>query len=89
MRKHIGEVFDGVISSVVQHGIYVELPNTAEGMIHVDRFPPGNYEFDGHMQFIDHISGRRLRVGDTVRVIVSGADVASGNIDFDFAVVPK
>ncbi len=89
MRKHIGEVFDGVISSVVQHGIYVELPNTAEGMIHVDRFPPGNYEFDGHMQFIDHISGRRLRVGDTVRVIVSGADVASGNIDFDFAVVQK
>lgn len=85
MSTHIGEVFDGVISSAAQHGIYVELANTAEGLIHVDRFPPGHYEFDGRMQFTELASGRRLRVGDAVRVIVSGANVALGNIDFDFA----
>ncbi len=89
MRKHIGEVFEGVISSAVQHGVYIELANTAEGLIHVDRFPPGNYEFDGRMQFVDILSGRRLRVGDTVSVIVSGADVARGNIDFDFATITQ
>ncbi|SDN48476.1 ribonuclease R [Acetanaerobacterium elongatum] len=85
MRKHIGEVYEGVISSAAQHGVYVELENTVEGLIHVDRFPPGNYEFDGRMQFTDTVSGRRFRIGDRVKVVVSGADVAAGNIDFDFA----
>ncbi len=85
MLKHIGEEFDGVISSAAQHGVYVELENTVEGLIHIDRFPPGNYEFDGRMQFTDLIGGRRYRVGDKVRVVVLSADVAAGNIDFDFA----
>ncbi len=87
MHRHIGELFQGVISSAAQHGIYVELANTAEGLIHVDRFPPGSYEFDGRMQFTELASGRRLRVGDTISVIVSGVNVAQGNIDFDFATV--
>lgn len=87
MRRHIGEQFIGVISSAAQHGIYVELANTAEGLIHVDRFPPGNYEYDGRMQFTELASGRRLRVGDTISVIVSGVNVAQGNVDFDFATV--
>lgn len=85
MRSHIGEVFDGVISSAAQHGVYVELENTVEGLIHVDRFPTGSYEFDGRMQFTDTISGRRFRVGDRVKVVVSGANIAAGNIDFDFS----
>ncbi|MFA9379979.1 MAG: ribonuclease R [Acetanaerobacterium sp.] len=85
MHAHIGEVFDGVISSAAQHGVYVELSNTAEGLIHVDRFPAGNYEYDGRMQFTDTLSGRRLRIGDAVSVVVSGANVASGNVDFDFS----
>lgn len=86
MRSRIGEVFEGVISSAAPHGVYIELANTAEGLIHVDRFPPGNYEYDGRMQFTELHTGRSYRVGDTVSVLVTGADVALGNIDFDFYV---
>ena len=44
MEQHIGEVYEGVISGVTGWGIYVELPNTVEGLIHVSKLP-GDYYY--------------------------------------------
>lgn len=84
MVSRLGDEFDGIISSVAAHGIYVELPNTVEGMVAVADFPEGQYEFDGMMEYKDTLSNRRFRVGQAVRVQCAKADVNSGNIDFVF-----
>lgn len=83
MKNHIGEEFDGIISSVTNFGIYVELPNTVEGMCRPEYIENSSFEFDGDMSYRDIISGKTLTVGDNVRIKVLKADVASGNIDFD------
>lgn len=80
MKSHLEEEFDGVISSAVNHGVYVELPNTVEGLIRVADL--GDYQYDGKMEFVDQHSGRKLRVGDPIRVTVAGVDVSAGQIDF-------
>ncbi len=43
--EHIGEVFEGVISSITKWGIYVELPNTIEGLVHVANMNDDHYEY--------------------------------------------
>ena len=65
MKTRIGEEFDGIVSSVASHGVYVELPNTVEGLIRAEDLPGGNYEFDGVMSFRNRFSGRseERRVG--------------------------
>ncbi|WP_312645114.1 ribonuclease R [Hydrogenoanaerobacterium sp.] len=85
MTRHIGECFDGVITSVTSHGIYVELSNTIEGMIRIDSLPQGNYDYDGMVELVETSSNTRYRVGKLVRVQVAGADVSAGNIDFVLA----
>lgn len=85
MTRHIGECFDGVITSVTSHGIYVELVNTVEGMIRIDSLPEGNYDYDGMIELVETASNTRYRVGKLVRVQVAGADVSAGNIDFVLA----
>ena len=82
MKTRIGEEFDGIVSSVASHGVYVELPNTVEGLIRAEDLPGGNYEFDGVMSFRNRFSGESYRVGQPVRVKCIAAQVSSGNIDF-------
>lgn len=82
MKSHLGESFQGVISSAVGHGLYVELPNTVEGLIRVADLPEGDFQYDGKMEFADALSGRRFRVGDPIWVTVAGVDVSAGQIDF-------
>ena len=84
MTQHIGEEFDAVISGIMSYGMYAELPNTVEGLIHVshmydDRFyyREETYEMYG----ID--TGRVYRLGDAVRVRVLGADKATKTVDFE------
>lgn len=85
MKNHLGETFDGVISSVARHGIYVELPNTVEGMIRIEDLPEGNYFFDEVMTYTEMNSGKSYRIGDPIRVVCVNCDVNSGNIDFALA----
>ncbi len=81
MAGHLGESYDGVVSGVTQRGIFVELPNTVEGMVRISEMP-GHFEYDGKIEVRDLDSGRRLRVGDQVRVKAARADVSSGEVDF-------
>lgn len=83
MRQHLGEVFDGIISSVTEFGFYVELPDTIEGLVHINTLPEGNYIYDGYFSISDEYGGRSFTVGDRIRVMCAGADVNSGKIDFE------
>ena len=85
MSKHVGEIFDGIISGAAGHGIYVELPNTVEGLVRTEAFPAGDFVFDGLMEFKDQLSPARFRVGDPIRVKCVKTDVNLGQIDFVLA----
>jgi ribonuclease R len=83
MTHHIGEEFDGVISSVTNFGVFVELENTVEGMIRLDVLPQDQYEYfeDRFMlKGYDNV----FTIGDRVRVRSTRADILSKEIDFDF-----
>ncbi len=83
MSYHLEEVFAGRISGVTAWGIFVELPNTVEGMIRLADMVDDYYRFDEEQyQVVGEHSGRTYRLGDPVRVRVKGADAAAKTIDF-------
>lgn len=81
MSSHLGESYEGMVSGVIERGIFVELPNTVEGMIRISEMP-GHFEYDGKIEVKDKDSGRRFRIGDRIRIKVARTDVSSGEIDF-------
>jgi ribonuclease R len=86
MSQHVGESFDGVISGVTSWGLYVELMNTVEGMIHVSKLPGDYYYFEEKSgEMVGEATGRRFRLGMPVRIIVDECDVAARTIDFSLA----
>jgi len=86
MRRHIGETFEGVISSVTSFGLFVELPNTVEGLIHINTLEDDYYTYSekSHM-LIGERRKRIFRLGDPIRVTVTNADTAARRIDFTLA----
>ena len=82
MRRFLGEELDGVVSGCIGRGLYVQLQNTCEGMVQLADFPPGDWNFDGVIDFIDQTGGKHIRLGDRVRIRVLAADVSSGRVDF-------
>ncbi|MBQ4465134.1 MAG: ribonuclease R [Oscillospiraceae bacterium] len=81
MRSHIGEEFDGVITTVTEYGVYVMLENHAEGLYHIHDMPEGEYEIEDGWYLRNAQTGETLRLGDAIRVVCAKADVASGRID--------
>lgn len=82
MRAHLGEHHVGVINGVTPKGIFVKLQNNAEGFISLGDFENADFEFDGEICHKDHRSGRTLMMGQELGIIIAGADVATGRIDF-------
>lgn len=82
MRQHLGEEETGVISGVTMRGVFVELPNTVEGFVPITSFEGANFTFDGMITQYDETTGRKLTIGQTLRVKAVAADVATGRIDF-------
>ncbi len=83
MQKHLGEIFEGVISSITNWGMYVELPNTIEGMIRVtDLLDDYYYYDDDNYEMIGKETGRRFKLGQKVSVIAVKADKMQRQIDF-------
>lgn len=85
MQNHIGDEFEGIISSVTEFGFYVELENTIEGLVHINSLPEGFYSYDGYFAIKDEYSDRRFCAGDKIKIICAKADVNSGKIDFELA----
>ena len=82
MRAHLGERHVGVISGVTPKGVFVKLPNNAEGFVGLGDFEGCDFEFDGEICHRDLRSGRVLMMGDELAIVVAAADVATGRIDF-------
>ncbi len=83
MKEHLGEIYEGVISGVTNYGIYVELDNTVEGMVHVNSMVNDYYYFDEiHYELVGQDSGVKYKLGERVLVQVRRVDMASKTIDF-------
>lgn len=86
MMDHIGETFEGVISGVTSWGMYVELPNTIEGMIRVADMRDDYYIYDEERyQMIGEHTRKIFKLGQKVMVEVVNADKVMRTIDFAFA----
>lgn len=83
LSAHIGKSFDGVITSVMDFGFFVELPNTCEGLVRVESLPSGDYDYDGSMMLKNHLTGQSFMVGDVVSVKVVNTNVSAGKVDFE------
>ncbi|MDE5931881.1 MAG: S1 RNA-binding domain-containing protein, partial [Lachnospiraceae bacterium] len=83
MEKHIGEIFEGVISGITSWGVYVELPNTVEGMIHVSKLPGDYFYYDeSTYEMVGQDTGRKYRLGESLKVCVDGVERMTRSIDF-------
>jgi ribonuclease R len=83
MMAHIGEEYVGTISGVTAYGIYVELPNTIEGFIHISNLTGDFYNFiEERQELIGERTGKSYKIGQKVSIIVSAADKDSRLIDF-------
>lgn len=83
MHYHLGEVFDGTISGVTGWGLYVELPNTVEGLVHVNTLRDDYYQYDEeNYQMIGEVTKKVYRLGDKVKVRVADTDIGNKTIDF-------
>ncbi len=86
MRRFIGEQFSGIISGMTKYGMYIELPNTVEGMVHVSTLTDDYYTFiEDEYIFAGQMTGRTYRLGQKVDVIVSQTDEDTRTIDFRMA----
>ncbi|MGJ0845850.1 ribonuclease R [Tissierella praeacuta] len=84
MTRHIGEEFEGIISSLTSFGIFVQLENTIEGLVHFNNMLDDYYYFDEEKYYIiGERTNKIYRLGDIVRIRVTDADVIRRNIDFE------
>ncbi|WP_124069781.1 ribonuclease R [Filibacter tadaridae] len=84
MLDKIGEEFDGIISSVTNFGLFIELENTIEGLVHVSYMTDDYYRFDDRqMIMIGEHTGKQFRLGDEVTVKVVAVKPEESAIDFE------
>ena len=85
MEDRIGEIYDGVICGITQWGIYVELPNTVEGLIHVSSLAGDYFYYDEEAcEMVGKESGVSYKLGQRVTVQVKGVDRLARTVDFVF-----
>ena len=83
MEDKIGMEFDGVISGVTGWGLFVELPNTVEGLIHISKIQGDYYFYDETLcELVGEDTGKRYRLGMPVRICVDDCDRFNKTIDF-------
>lgn len=81
MERFLGQDFDGEVSGVQAFGIFVALPNGAEGLVRIESLP-GYFEYDDQKMALTSRAGVRYTIGTPVRVRLVSASRASGQIDF-------
>nr|WP_307744459.1 RNB domain-containing ribonuclease [uncultured Phascolarctobacterium sp.] len=86
MAGHIGEEFDGVISGVTAFGMFIELENGVEGLVHISSLMDDYYEFyEDRYALLGSHTRKVYRLGDPVRIEVLQVNIADRNIDFIMA----
>ena len=84
MSYHLGEEFEGIISGVTGWGLYVELPNTVEGLVHVNTLRDDYYVFDQESyELCGEMTKKVYKLGEKVRVRVADADKMLKTVDFE------
>ena len=83
MMDHIGEEYEGMITTVTNFGMFVELPNLVEGLVRIDDLIDDTYIYDEETFTLRGVNNKRgYRLGDKVRVIVKAANKEAKTIDF-------
>jgi len=82
MQSKIGECYEGTVSGVTENGVYVELENTVEGFISIQRLPVGRYEYSESKYMLQGV-GRTFRIGDKINIRVVEVDIVTRHIDFE------
>ena len=86
MEQRIGETYDGIISGVTGYGIYVQLPNTVEGLVPLDSLKDDFYDYEAKQYRLIGRNNRRIfALGDQIRVVVAAADAENRQIEFVLA----
>ncbi|WP_188206639.1 ribonuclease R [Alkalibacillus aidingensis] len=84
MSDKIGEEFEGIISSITNFGLFVELPNTVEGLVHVSYLTDDYYHYDDrHQAMIGERTGHIFKIGDELKVRVVSTNIEERVIDFE------
>jgi len=84
MEDKIGEEYDGIISSVTNFGLFVELENTIEGLVHVSYMTDDYYRYDErHFAMIGERTGHVYRIGDEIKIRVINVNKDERSIDFE------
>ena len=83
MEERIGEIYEGVVSGITQWGIYVELPNTVEGLIHVSTLP-GDYFYynESTYEMVGQDTGKTYKLGERITIQVKSVDRFTRTVDF-------
>ena len=84
MEEFVGQEFDGIVGSVVKFGMFVELPNTIEGLVHITTLPEFYNYNERTMTLQGEKTGKTFRVGQPIRVKLTRADKETGDIDFQY-----
>ena len=84
MESHIGEEFEGIISSITQFGFFVELPNTVDGLVHITDLTDDYYHYDEkNIMLRGERTGKTFKLSDKVKVRVIGSSKKERTVDFE------
>ncbi|MDT2815602.1 ribonuclease R [Vagococcus carniphilus] len=84
MVDKVDQEFDGIITSITKFGMFVELPNTIEGLIHVSQLKNDYFHFvETHLALVGERTGTIYKIGQAVKIKVTKADVDTREIDFE------
>lgn len=83
MQDKVGEEFAGVIGSVTKFGLFIELPNTVEGLIHITKLPDYFHFVESHLALVGERTGVTYKIGQKVVIKVTKADTTTREIDFE------
>lgn len=85
MEEHVGEQFEGIVSSVTRFGLFVELPNTIEGLIHISTLKGDYFGYHERMlALVGERTGKIFKIGQAIKIEVVKADKMTGEIDFSY-----
>lgn len=82
MKQYEGYIFDGVVSSVLPNAFYVELENLVEGRVSLADMDDDYYSLSGDYTLVGERTGKTIKIGDEITILLARADTETGDIDF-------
>ena len=84
MQSKIGKEYEGIISSITSFGMFVELPNTVEGLIHFEDLGNEYFIYDEERRTLQGEKSKKIyKIGDSIKVCVIFADKLTRKVDFE------